>query len=62
MIVGDVDTEAFINTMHQSQAEVEIATPGDIAMMWMLRHRQTSWLTFDKVCETLMDLKGTSLF
>ena len=29
MIVGDVDTKAFINTMHQSQAEVEIATPGD---------------------------------
>ena len=29
MIVGDVDTKAFINTMHQSQAEVEITTPGD---------------------------------
>ena len=29
VIVGDVDTKAFINTMHQSQAEVEITTPGD---------------------------------
>ena len=29
MIVGHVDTKAFINTMHQSQAEVEIVTPGD---------------------------------
>ena len=29
MIVGDVHTKAFINTMHQSQAEVEIETPGD---------------------------------
>ena len=29
MIVGDLDTKAFINTMHQSQAEVEIETPGD---------------------------------
>ena len=29
MTVGDVDTKAFINTMHQSQAEVEIETPGD---------------------------------
>ena len=24
VIVGDVDTKAFINTMYQSQAEVEI--------------------------------------
>ena len=29
VIVGDVDTKAFITTMHQSQTEVEIATPGD---------------------------------
>ena len=29
MIVGDVDTKAFIKIMHQSQAEVKIATPGD---------------------------------
>ena len=29
MIVGDVNTKAFINTMHQSQAEVEIGTAGD---------------------------------
>ena len=29
VIVGDVDTKAFIKTMHQTQAEVEIATPGD---------------------------------
>ena len=27
--MGDVHNKAFINTMHQSQAEVEIATPGD---------------------------------
>ena len=29
MIVGDVDTKAFIKTMHQNQAQVEIRTPGD---------------------------------
>ena len=29
VIVGDVDTKALITTMHQSQTEVEIATPGD---------------------------------
>ena len=29
MIVCDVDTKAFINTMHQSQAEVDIEQPGD---------------------------------
>ena len=29
MIVGDVNTKAFINTMHQSQAEVEIGKAGD---------------------------------
>ena len=29
MIVGDVGTKAFIKTIHQSQEEVEIATPGD---------------------------------
>ena len=28
MIVGDVETKAFISTIHQSQAEVEIETPG----------------------------------
>ena len=27
--MGDVDTKAFIKIMHQSQAKVEIATPGD---------------------------------
>ena len=27
--MGDVHTKAFTNTMHQSQAEVEIETPGD---------------------------------
>ena len=27
--MGDVNTKAFINTMHQSQAEVEIGTAGD---------------------------------
>ena len=29
MIVRDVDTKAFINTMHQSQAVVYIEEPGD---------------------------------
>ena len=29
MIVGDVDTKAFIKTMHQNQEQVEIETPGD---------------------------------
>ena len=29
MIVGDVNPKAFINTMHQSQTEVEIGTAGD---------------------------------
>ena len=29
MIVGDVDTKAFIKTMRQSKKEVKIATPAD---------------------------------
>ena len=29
MIVRNVDTKAFIKTMHQNQAEVKIGTPGD---------------------------------
>ena len=29
MILGDVDTKAFINTMHQSHKELEIGTSGD---------------------------------
>ena len=30
--------------------------------MWTLRHRRTRWLTVKKVCETLTELKGASLF
>ena len=56
MIVRDVYTKAFINTMHQSQAEATLS------VMWRLRHRRTRWLTVEKVCETLKGLKGASLF
>ena len=56
MIVRDVDTKAFINTMHQSQAEATLS------VIWTLRHRRTRWLTVEKVCETLKELKGASLF
>ena len=28
--------------------------------MWTLRHRRTRWLTVEKVCETLTDLKAAS--
>ena len=28
--------------------------------MWTLRHRQKRWLTVEKVCETLTDLKAAS--
>ena len=60
--MGDVDTKAFINTMHQNQAEVEIATPGDTFRNVDAKHRRTRWLTVEKVCETLKDLKGVRFF
>ena len=62
MIVGDVDTKAFINTMQQNQAEVEIRTHGDTLRNVDAKHRQTRWLTVEKVFETLTDLKGAPLF
>ena len=33
-----------------------------LSVMWTLRHRRTRWLTVEKLCETLTDLKGASLF
>ena len=60
--VGNVDTKVFINTMHQNQAEVEIETPGDTSRNVDAKHRRTCWLTVEKVCETLTDLKGAPLF
>ena len=33
-----------------------------LSVMWTLRHRRTRWLTVEKVCETLTDLKGAPLF
>ena len=62
MIVGDVDTKAFINTMQQNQAEVEIRTHGDTLRNVHAKHWQTCWLTVEKVFETLTDLKGAPLF
>ena len=56
MIVRDVDSKAFINTMHQSQAEATLS------VMWTLRHRRTRWLTVEKVFETMKELKGATLF
>ena len=62
MIVGDVDTKAFINTMQQNQAEVEIRTHGDTLDNVDAKHQQTHWLTVEKVFETLTDFKGAPLF
>ena len=62
MIVGDVHTEAFIDTMQQNQSEVEIRTHGDTLCNVHAKHRQTRWLTVEKVCETLTDLKNAPLF
>ena len=58
----DVDTKAFINTMHQNQAEVEIEKPGDTFRNVDAKHWRTRWLTVENVCETLTDLKGAPLF
>ena len=33
-----------------------------LSVMWTLRHRRTRWLTVEKACETLTDLKSASLF
>ena len=62
MILGDVDTKAFINTMQQNQAEVQIRTHGDTLRNVDAKHRQTRWLTVAKIFETLTDLKGAPLF
>ena len=62
MIVGDVHTKAFINTMQQNQAEVEIRTHGDTLRNVDAKHRQARWLTVEKVFETQTDLKGALLF
>ena len=62
MIVGDVDTKAFIVTMQQNQAEVEISTHGDTLCNVQAKHRQTRWLTVEKICETLTHLKAAPLF
>ena len=62
MIVGYVDTKAFINTMQQNQAEVEIRTHGDTLRNVNAKDRQTRWLTVQKVWQTLKDLKGAPLF
>ena len=60
--MGDVHTKAFINTMQQNQAEVEIPTHGDTLRNVDAKHRQTRWLTVEKVWQTLTDLKGAPLF
>ena len=62
VIVGDVHTKAFINTMQQNQAEVQIPTHGDTLRNVDAKHRQTRWLTVEKVLQTLTDLKGAPLF
>ena len=62
VIVGEVDTKAFIKTMQQNQTEVEIRTHGDTLRNVHAKHRQTRWLTVEKVWETLTDFKGAPLF
>ena len=65
--MGDVKTEALINTLHQSQAEVEVETPGDPvrdveaeASVDTLAYRLPE-VKADKVGKTLTDVKGASL-
>ena len=65
--MGDVETEALINTMHQSQAEVDAETPGDPerdveaeASVDTLAYRLPQ-VKADKVGDTLTDVKGASL-
>ena len=65
--MGDVETEVLINTMHQSQAEVEAETPGDPvrdveaeASVDTLAYKLPE-VKADKVGETLTDVKGASL-
>ena len=60
--MGDVHTKAFINTMQQNQAEVQIRTHGDTLRNVDAKHRHTRWLTVEKVFETLTDFKGAPLF
>ena len=50
-----------MNMMHQSQAEVEIRTPGD-TLCDVDAKASADMLTVEKVFETLTDLKGISLF
>ena len=64
MIVCDVDTKALINTMHQSQAEVEIETPGDTprdvnakALLDTLTNSQESLRDTDRVERRITFLK-----
>ena len=33
-----------------------------LSVIWTLRHRRTRWLTVQKLCKTLIDLKSASLF
>ena len=62
-----METEALINTLHQSQAEVEVETPGDPvrdveaeASVDTLAYRLPE-VKADKVGKTLTDVKGASL-
>ena len=48
--------------MQQNQAEVQIQTYDDTLRNMDAKHRQTRWLTVEKVFETLTDLQGAPLF
>ena len=41
---------------------MEIGRPGDTLLNVDAKHRRTRWLTVEKVCETLRDLKCAPLF
>ena len=47
--------------MQQNQADVQIRTHGDTLRNVDAKHRQTRWLTVEKVFETLTDLQGAPL-
>ena len=47
--------------MQQNQADVQIRTHGDTLRNVDAKHRQTRWLTVEKVFETLSNLQGAPL-
>ena len=62
VIADDVDTKAFIKTMHQSQAEVEIGTPGDTLSDLDAKASADTLAASRESLRDKTDLKGASLF